>query len=541
MAIDRRKFVTISAGMLLAGRYAETPAAGATASCMLKPTKQSGFTAAALLTIGESINGYRPPGIMDGMGAWRWDDNTVRLFVNHELGPDKGYAYTLANGTQLHGARISRIDIDRTTRTVKDAGLAFREIRDRRGDIVTDPRQVHEHWNRRTKLGLNHLCSAQGYQQGAFGFADDLLFTHEETSALEDHPHGGTVWALDVRKQRLWALPSLGRGSWENVTAVDTPDQHKPDGHIALIMGDDLEFGRAPLYLWLGRKQPDGDFPARNGLREGQLYVWVTDNGDRNPQDWHGTGTSRTGRFIPLSPRSAAYANQPGHDRDGWLNDTTLRATAFDAGAFSFSRPEDVHTNPANGSQVAMCSTGHGRACPADDWGTLYVMDVALNPTGKGFNPTAEIRILHDCDDFGDQGIRSCDNVVWASDGMLYIHEDKANKVNKFGGETGIEASTWRIDPNDPEDRERIAVLDRSVVLPANARDKNRVIGAWECCGLIDVTALFAADPDELIMLTAVQAHSIRGGDLGGNTDLFQGGQLVLLTKSVTTERTGAS
>lgn len=535
MGIDRRKFVTLSAGVLLAGRYAEQSAQAAAATpCMLQPTEASGITTRALLTNGDSVNGYRPPGIMDGMGAWRWDKNTVRLFVNHELGPDKAYPYTLNNGTKLRGARISWIDIDVESRAVKAANLAFSEIRDRRGEVVTDPRQVHEHWNRRTNIGLNHLCSAQGYARSEFGFADDLMFTHEETSALEDHPHGGTVWALDVREQRLWALPALGRGSWENVTAVETPDQEQPDGHIALIMGDDLEFGRAPLYMWLGCKQPDGDFPARNGLTKGQLHVWVPDTGDKSPQDWHGTGETRSGRFVPIEPRNAERANRPGHDRDGWLNDTMLRAIAFDMGAFSFSRPEDVHTNPANGSQVAMCSTGHGRVCPADDWGTLYVMDIDLNEGAAGFDPTAQIRILHDCDDFGDEGIRSCDNVVWASDGMLYIHEDKANKVNEFGGKTGIEASTWRIDPNNPDDRERIAIIDRSIVLPENARDENKNIGAWECCGLIDVSAQFDAAPDELVMLTAVQAHSIRGGDLGDESDLFQGGQLVLLTKAKT-------
>ena len=33
---------------------------------------------------------------------------------------------------------------------------------------------------------------------------------------------------------------------------------------------------------------------------------------------------------------------------------------------------------------------------------TLYLLDVQLNPVGPGFKPTADIRILHDCDDFGD-------------------------------------------------------------------------------------------------------------------------------------------
>ena len=48
-------------------------------------------------------------------------------------------------------------------------------------------------------------------------------------------------------------------------------------------------------------------------------------------------------------------------------------------------------------------------------------------------------------------------------------------------------------------------MIDRSVVLPANASDRKAGrIGAWECCGLIDVSAQFGAAADELVMLTAV-------------------------------------
>jgi secreted PhoX family phosphatase len=326
-------------------------------------------------------------------------------------------------------------------------------------------------------------------------------------------------------------LPELGRGSWENVTAIATPDQDRDDGHIALLLGDDLEFGGAPLYMWIGRKIPGGSFPERNGLTRGQLHVWKATSGDRNPEDWHGTGTSNDGTFVPIDTRDPAKAGKDGYDRDGYVNDLELRKRAKKLGAFMLSRPEDLHTNPRNGTQVVLCSTGHGRKYPSDDWGTVYLIDVRFDPEASDLGPAAAITILHDCDDFGDQGIRSADNVVWASDGFVYIHEDKATKKGEFGGETGRESSTWRIDPQNPDDREVIAVIDRSVVLPENARDRKAdQLGAWECCGLLDVSAQFGAG-NELLMITAVQAHWIRGGDLGGADDLFQGGQLILLSK----------
>jgi secreted PhoX family phosphatase len=499
---------------------------------MLAPTQTSGFSTKVLATIGDTIGAYRPPGIMDGIGAWAWDENTVRLYINHELAPNRGYPWTLENGTQLLGARISWFDIDITTRQVRHAGNAIREIRDRRGETVIEPAQVHERRDRDINSGLNNLCSAQGYQRGTFGFSNDLLFTHEEVTSRQNHPHGGSVWALDVHSEILWALPALGRGSWENVTALQTQDRDADDGHVALLLSDDFIYGGAPLYLWVGRKKSSGSFPEMNGLIDGQLYVWVCSNGDRNPEDWHGTGNFREGKFVAIEVRDFDRAGEPGYDRDGYLDDTTLRARAIELGAFMLSRPEDLHTNPANGLQVVLCSTGHGRKFPSDDWGTIYLIDVQLNHEANELRPSATIRILHDADDFGDHGIRSPDNVVWASDGMIYIHEDKATKLNRFGGETGRESSTWRIDPENPNDYEVIALIDRSAVIPTDARDvRAKELGAWECCGLLDVSRQFDAPNDELLLVTAVQAHTIRGGAIGGRDDLVQGGQLILLSR----------
>jgi hypothetical protein len=375
------------------------------------------------------------------------------------------------------------------------------------------------------------LCSAQACRAGEFGFSDDVLFTHEEVSAVEDHPHGGTIWALQIRTGELWALPALGRGSWENVTPLATPDCAEPDGHIALLLGDDLEFGGAPLYLWIGRKQPDGNFAERNGLASGHLYAWASVSGERNPQDWHGTGSARDGVFRSLSVRAPELAGKPDHDRDGYLDDTALRAQALSEGAFMFSRPEDLATNPRNQLQAVFCSTGHGTRFPADDWGTIYLVDVRFEAAGNELRPMATLSILYDADDFGDHGIRCPDNVAWASDGLIYVTEDNATKVHVFGAQSGREASVWTIDPADRERRQRIAEINRSVVLPADARDmRPNDRGTWECSGLIDVSAEFGA-ADELLLLTSVQAHSIRGGALGGSNELVQGGQLLLLSR----------
>ena len=499
---------------------------------MMLPDPASGFTAQVLHTVGESIDDYRPPGRPDGTSAWPVDASTVRLLVTHELSAATGTPYQLANGTTLRGARVSYFDVDRQTRQVRRSGLAFREVRDRRGDIVTDARQINERGDSDTQAGFASFCTAAGFRAATSPFVDDLFFVHEEVSAREDHPHGGSHWVLDVARQTLWGLPALGRASWENVALVATPDGQRPDGHIALLLGDDYEFGGAPLLLWIGRKNPAGDLPDRNGLRSGQLYAWASNDGDVSPQTWNGAGARRQGRFIPLETRDAGRAGEPGYDADGYLDDTTLRAQAKARGAFLFSRPEDLHANPYQPYHVAFASTGHGRRYPADDWGTLYLIRMAWRQVDRGLQPRAEIEILYDGDETRDMGIRNPDNVVWAGDGLVYVQEDKSTKLGRFGARSGREASVWRIDPYRGQSLARIAEMNRQAVLPAGAVDRRPdELGAWESSGILDVSYAFGVAPDELLLLLTVQAHSVVGGPIGGPQDLVEGGQLLLLSR----------
>ncbi len=79
---------------------------------------RNGYTVKELFTIGETINGYTPPGIPDGIGAYAYDADTIRILVNHELSIDQsGYAYEVSDGSggtfELIGARVSYFDINK--------------------------------------------------------------------------------------------------------------------------------------------------------------------------------------------------------------------------------------------------------------------------------------------------------------------------------------------------------------------------------------------------------------------------------------------
>jgi hypothetical protein len=466
-------------------------------------------TTEAIFTVGETIKGYTPTGILDGLGAYKLNRNTVRVLANSEISLGTGYEYEV-NGVALTGARISYFDIDIKTRTIVDSGLAYNKIYDREGNKVKDADQLNG--------GFDRFCSGQLFEANAFGhgsgFEDRLYITGEETD-------NGSFWILDTAKGNLWAAPDLGRGGWESATALDTGNKDT----IALLLGDDTS--GAPLYLYVGEKgidvNHDGkiDFLERNGLSGGDLYVWASDSGELSPEDFNGSGNTLSGHWLELEVKDSSQAGQTGYDSQGYKDDSLLRAEADGLGAFSFSRPEDLHTNPHNGTQAVFASTGRASDFPSDEYGTTYILDVEFNC--KGDPLLGDMTILYDGDDANNRqnGLRSPDNLVWANDGLIYVQEDRS--TSNFGTE---EASIWQLDPLNPGNAVRIAQLDRSAVPDGQTDTAIADVGNWETSGIIDVSSLFGSkDP---LFLFDVQAHSLTNGAIA-DKNLVQGGQLLFM------------
>ena len=469
-----------------------------------------------IFTIGDTIGAYRPAGIMDGVGAIKLADGTVRAYVNHELGQSAGYNYQLANGTSLKGGRVSYFNIDPATKNVTDAGLAYSTIIDRAGIVVTSATQINEGTS--TVNGLDRLCSAALFEAGQFGLADDIFFTGEESS-------DGQEFALDINSDTLWCLPWLGRAAWENVTMIETGVANK----VAIVIGDDR--AGAPLSLYIGDKNfaNDGSFLDRNGLSHGKLYVWAADNGDLSVQQFNGTGNSRTGKFKEIAYYNPALAGTPGYDALGFANQGIQDALGDALGAFSFARPEDLATNPANGRQVVLASTGRDPEFPADKWGSTYIIDFNMSDLA---NVSAKLNILYAGDDAGagqfagpDFGLRSPDNLDWSENGLIYIQEDRS--FSGFGKTSGQEASVWEVNPATGI-MNRIAQIDRTAV-PAGQTDAAPAdLGNWESSGIIDVSSLFGLTGNNTLFLAVSQAHSLTGGPITANM-LVEGGQLLLI------------
>jgi hypothetical protein len=381
-------------------------------------TGENGFTAVPIFSVGETFNGtsgtlnastagdYSPPGILDGIGAYATNEDTVRVLVNHELTSADGYAYSLENGTTLTGARVSYFDIDKTSRQIVDAGLAYNTIYNPDGSVLDDASDFA--FSSLGIEGLNRLCSSiliEAEQFGTgMGLVDRVYFTGEEFGG----GGGGNEWALDVATGELWAVPAMGRGAWENVTEIDTGTTT----HVAFILADDSApqdidgdgtNEAAPLFLYVGEKNGIGDnsFLDRNGLAQGRLFVWVSDSGETLPSEFNGTTASLAGSWVEVdnnqNPAEASVDGSSGYDKYGYPTQANLWIQAESEGAFGFSRPEDVATNPFDGSQVVLASTGRSSYDGgADTVGTLYTVSTDFSdinaPTGQRHHPVRRKR-----------------------------------------------------------------------------------------------------------------------------------------------------
>lgn len=515
---------------------------------------KDGWETTPVFTVGAALdNGYVPPGVLDGIGAYELNAETVRIFVNHELPAADGYSYDDA-GVVLTGARVSYFDIDKTTYSIVDGGLAYSKIYDASGTLVIDNSFLPEN-----KTGFDRFCSGSLFEAGQFegrGLADRIYFAGEETGGNFSNV-AGAMWALDVETGELHAMPAMGRGAWENVAEIDTGTTT----HVAFILGDDTSpfnvdadapSEAAPMYLYVGEKSTDADagFLERNGLKDGDLYVWVpSDPAKSAPDTYRITDGALGGEWVRIDNTPdlslASEDGSTGFDEYGYPTQKTLWQRAEAEGAFRFSRPEDVSTSPTDGTKVVFASTGvpTPNFGGIDNAGEVYTMALdfsALLTTGE---IGGTLDVLYDGDSDALQTLRSPDNLDWADDGFIYVQEDRAGN-NLFGtGAINPEpAGVVRLEPTTGE-VVRIAVIDPNAISPQGAVDENLGqgrpldIGSWESSGILDVSTLFGKDPGTLF-LTDVQAHSLDDQNRFGVTgpagqlvdgNLVEGGQLLFL------------
>jgi hypothetical protein len=332
-----------------------------------------------ILSTGDIVGGYQMSGIPDGIGAYNARDggdddddddggdrrNNFVVVMNHELGR------TFPARPPGVDARISRLEIDRRTRSVHEAEYLF--------------------------------TGQEGYERFCSSFLTmihgrPMYFTGEEAI---NAGHDGTPIAMDPETGMWRPVPHWGRLQHENVVPL------RLSKWIILTTEDDFRLpppeqpsALIPSYLYA--YIADDINRAIRGV-EGSLHVWKADNDAKNQNSTVAKGESVPGRFVPISQADN-------------VNSTKLKEAATREGAFRFDRLEDFAVRPGVSGRVYFDDTGKP---PHTLRGRIYQFDI--NPR----DPTrATLKMVLNGDPPDNDDIVNPDNMD-ASEKVLVIQEDR--------------------------------------------------------------------------------------------------------------------
>jgi hypothetical protein len=459
---------------------------------------------------GDPTSEYRMVGIPDGLGAHRNGDDTVTVYMNHEL---TGTTQTepRVGGPLNRGAFVSKVILGEDG-SVISADRAYDTVYQE--NLLVGPAAEVGNATR----AFSRFCS--GALAGReHGFDRPIYFANEEDGTPANTFDGLGGQAVAIFDNEAHALPRLGRFAWENTLVQPTR------GNATVIIG--MEDGPASLdpaaensqlYLYVGKKERrrGASVLRRNGLDNGELYVLAPVDPAMGSELPFQTGSSSV-KWIQIP-----YAYN--------MSEEQLEAASDAVGAFMFARPEDGAFNTRNRHEYFFVTTGG--AAGANSLGRLYSLRLH---SGNPVKP-ATLSVVYNADQViaagGDIAI-SPDNID-VSDDYLMINEDGTTESRAVMASKGRDGSIWRFDLQNGPVGVDAASAYRVAELAPPGRDGIAVgPGVWETSGIIDVGGLFDVGDarngrgrgDEL-WLFDVQAHGPTGAPVP-NTQ--EDGQLLFL------------
>ncbi len=352
---------------------------------------QDGVVTKSILTVGDSVDGYRMVGIPDGLGAYKDKAGEFQLFMNHELRPDVGTVR--AHGAK--GAFVSTYSIDKHDLGVSSAKDLIQQI------ATYNP--VTGAYNPAAKgIALSRLCSADLPARSALydkrsklGYDAPLFMNGEETGSegrAFAHAEDGTSYEL----------PALGKFSWENSVA------NPATGRSTVVVGTDDGTG-GQLYVYVGTKQRAGNPAQRAGLTGGSLYgIKVPGYTIENADTGIPSGTAFVG--APLGNVTA---------RTG----VELETISDAANVTEFLRPEDSSWDPKHPNDLYFATTA-SFAAKSRLWRLRFA-----NPANPAAGGTID-QLLEGTETGGtSERFHMLDNITVDRRGNVLLQEDPGNQT----------------------------------------------------------------------------------------------------------------
>ncbi len=376
-----------------------------------------GVSTKSLLTVGDSVGGYRMVGIPDGLGALR-NGRSIELFMNHELARDKG----VVRRHGQTGAFVSRFSINRRTLRVSngydliDPGVSFWNYPTQTygpapsaaGPNPRDAADPGAAFLAQT-AAFNRFCSGTLSDRGQFynkrsgrGYDGQLYFGNEEGG---DESRSFAITTSGITEQ----LPRLGLFSWENTK----PAYNKTDR--TLVQGQE-DNASGQIWTYVGTKRSKGTAAAQAGLTNGALNVIdAVDESVTNDAEFRAKYGKGKAAEVDLS--------QVDWDQSGAAQNREAAADGL-----SLNRIEDGSWDPQNPNDYYFHTTEGGDKTPtpgttsARDGGGLWKLsyeDIENPELG------ATLTLLLD----GSEApyLNKPDNMTIDQNGNLLIQEDPGN------------------------------------------------------------------------------------------------------------------
>jgi hypothetical protein len=477
-----------------------------------------------IISVGDSVRGYRFEAIPDGISFTRNGRGTMDVYVNHET----SLVPFPATRSDFTNSLVSKLRLNQHS-----AGVL-------RGDYAIG-----------NDANYQRFCSnfLVGPEQG---FERELLLTNEEARDIVlregyawhppfvslDEPsaeQAGVVVALDVKSGEYRTIHGMGRHNHENDVGI--PGY----GHPVVLSGDDtFDAPASQMYM----------YSAASGSAlwndDGTLYAFVADDPNVNDYGDFPAANGASGHFVEVPPMIASgkradgitdvrssdfgYPAPPAGIPDGpqWVLEYWSHNVVR---ALQFIRIEDIAYDRNTSNIVYFADSGEPRAI-SDGAGRLRRGPSGtrgLYPNGRLFkmvldpdNPriVESLSVIFDSDALGydnPNAIHNLDNVETTANSVL-IQEDPGG--HNQGAVNGY-AKIWRFPlPTGPP--VKVAQVDQSL-------RPDLPIGSWESSGIIDASSAFGPG----WFLVDVQAHGFEietaPSPFPGITYMREAGQLMLL------------
>lgn len=493
------------AGVVL-GTASAGPADGGfvTAKPALIAPVAPGVEVKPLLTVGDTVGGYKFESIPDGIAVDKRKGSQVDVYLNHELSMVP-FPATRSDATN---SLLSKLTLNRET-----------------GGTLAGSYAIQSSANYQ-RFCSNFLVSDEQ------GFKRDLVLIGEEardwvnrtgpawpaTPFAPGAEQAGVVVAYDVESGVHRSIYGMGRANHENAVAL--PGYDKP----VILTGDDtFDAPASQLYMYSAKSGND----VWND--KGRLYAFVSEDATVNDYGDLHSGDSVPGHFIEV-PRMIATGKKldgsevkaadfgfpapPVGVPDGpqWV----LESWSNISNAFQFIRIEDIAYDRHHENVVYLADTGEPRAIPDATTGRLRrgpSGTLGPYPNGRIFRlvldkkDPMEVESLSimpnanfDLGGYNNVDVTHQPDNLETTDRAILITEDPGahNQYSPPAGPGKTAARIWRYDLRTGE-LDVVARVDHS----SDPTSPAQRLGNWETSGIVDASRAFGKD----MFLVDVQAH----------------------------------